>query len=106
MIKSYYLNDFTYKGKKYKFIKPLRVRIESYLCADLKTTGWELNIVDVEDGFTRVEPILEPEKEIKKFIKNIFDEIVSLKDNELSDYDKLYKDKWLKLIKPPKSKEK
>lgn len=106
MIKSYYLNDFTYKGKKYKFKKPLRVRIESFLCQDFKTTGWELNIVDVEDGFTRVEPIDEPEKEIKKFIKNIFDNVVSLSDNELSIYDKEYKQRWLNLIQPPKKKEK
>lgn len=104
MIKSHYIKDFTYKGKKYKFLTPLRVRIESFLCSDFKTTGWELSIPSIFDGFTRLEPIVDEDKEIKKFIKSVFDDYLFKDDNELDKYEQEYKHKWIKLFKPPKQK--
>jgi hypothetical protein len=104
MIKSHYLKDFTYKGKKYSFIKPLRVRIESFICADFKTTGWELSIPDLCDGFTRLEPIVDEEKEIKKYIKSVFDDYLFKEDRYLDEYELEYKKSWIKMIKPPKQK--
>lgn len=104
MIKSHYLKEFTYKGKKYKFISPLRVRIESFLCSDLKTTAWELSVPELNDGFTRLEPIVDEDKEIKKFIKSIFDEYLFKDDKDLDEYEIKYKHDWIKLFKPPKQK--
>jgi len=104
MIKSHYIKDFTYKGKKYKFIQPLRIRIESFICSDYKTTGWELSVPQVCDGFTRLEPIIDEDKEIKKYIKSIFDDYLFKDENKLDEYEKKFKQEWIKLIQPPKAK--
>lgn len=98
MIKSYYLNNITYKGKTYKFKVPLRIKIESFIISSSEY-GWSLEIPSVEDGYTINKEIVDPIKEAKVFIKKIFDEILSKNNNELEDYEIDYKNKWISLIK-------
>lgn len=104
MIKSIRIKDFTYKGKKYKFKESLKCRVESYLLNDGKTFGWELCIEAIPDGFTRYEPIEDIEKEVKKFIKEVFDNYLTKDDKELSSDDRMYKKMWIDQIQPPKKK--
>lgn len=106
MLKTTRIKDFTYKNKKYKFKEPLKIRIEKYLLMDGKTYGWELYIPEIPDGFTRYEEISDIEKEIKKFIKNIFDNYLIIDDNNLNQFDRDYKHKWISLIQLPKTRNK
>lgn len=97
------IKDITYKGKKYKFLQPLKAKVESSLAIDAKTMVWELYIPIIPDGFTRLEPIEDPEKEFKLFVKNVFDEYIMKEDKDLNNpYDVEYRHKWISLIKPPK----
>lgn len=105
MIKTISLKDVIYKGKKYKFINPLKVRFEEFFLMDYKSTAWEMYIAETLDGFTRREPVTDFEKEARDYIKNVFDEYLTKPDEELSckeDVD--YKHHWISLFKEPKQK--
>jgi len=103
MRSTHYVKKFKYKDKNYKFKEPLKVIIDNFLAYDLKTVGGELSIPIINDGYTDKE-IKNPDKEIKKYLTYVFDEYLSKKDEELSDGDKEYKQKFMNLIDLSKSK--
>jgi hypothetical protein len=104
MFRTHTLKEFQYKGKKYKFIEPLTIRIDNYLCHDLKTMAGELSIPSIPDGYSKLEPIEDHKKEITTYLKHIFNDYL-FKDNSELDEDELkYKKKWISLLKPPKQK--
>ena len=96
-MKTYAYKKFKYKDKIYRFKEPLKVVIDNFLCYDLKTVKGELYIPSVMDGYTGKE-IKNPEKTIKEFLTYIFEELISKKDEELSDEDKRYKEPYINLI--------
>lgn len=100
----HYLKDFTYKGTKYKFKEPLRVTINNFLCMDGKTLAGEMSIPSVLAGYTRKEPFENPEKEIKAYIKTVFEEFLFTDDSKLDEYERKYKHDWIALFKPPEEK--
>lgn len=104
MFRTYSLKEFSYKGKKYKFISPLSVRIDNYMCDDLKTIGGELSIPAIPDGYSKLEPIDDHKKEINNYLKHVFTEYLFKDDTELNNDEIKYKKKWISLIKPPKQK--
>lgn len=100
----YYFKDISYKGKKYKFKNPLKVIINNFLTLDGKRTCGEMYIPEVLGGYTRSEPFNDPEKEIKDYIKTVFDEFLTKDDNTLNEYDLQYKKDWLNLFLKPGEK--
>lgn len=105
MIKTISLKDVTYKGKKYKFITPLKVRFEEFFLMDFKSKAWEMYIAETLDGFTRKEPVVDFEKEARNYIKKVFDDFLTKPDEELHNNDDiLYKHHWISLFKEPKNK--
>lgn len=103
MRSTHYVKKFKYKDKNYKFKESLKVIIDNFLAYDLKTVYGELSIPIINDGYTDKE-IKNPDKEIKKYLTYVFDEYLSKKDEELSDGDKEYKQKFMNLIDLSKSK--
>lgn len=103
MRSTHYVKKFKYKDKNYKFKEPLKVIIDNFLAYDLKTVYGELSIPSINDGYTDKE-IKNPDKEIKKYLTYTFDEFLSKKDDELSDGDREYKQRFMNLIDLSKSK--
>lgn len=102
-VKTFYIKDFTYKGKVYRFKQPLKVRIENFLCSDYKTIGGEMYIAETLGGYTTQEPFSKtPEKEIKGYLKTVWEDYLMKEDKDLSIEDREYKHKWIDLLKPPK----
>ena len=101
MFRTISIKEITYKGKKYKFIEPLKAKFESSLAGDNKTMVYEMYIEKIPDGFTRREPFDEDlTKELKKFVKNVFDEYLVKKDEDMANKDDvLYRHKWISLFK-------
>ena len=101
MFRTISIKELTYKGKKYKFIEPLKARFESSLAGDNKTMVYEMYIEKIPDGFTRREPFDEDlTKELKNFIKGVFDNYLSKTDEEmLNKDDVLYRHQWISLFK-------
>ena len=104
MLKTHYVKEFKYKGKTYKFLKPLKVKIDNFICSDFKTVAGEMSIPEVVDGYTRKEPFNDPEKEINEYLKYVWTEFLFKDNNELDKYELEYKQNWIKLLKPPKQK--
>lgn len=104
MFRTISIKEFPYKGKKYRFKEPLKARFESSLAQDFKTMVYEMYIEKIPDGFTRREPFDEDlTKELKTFIKRVFDDYVMKEDNEIGNlYDIEYKHKWISLLKQGK----
>ena len=104
MFRTISIKEFTYKGKKYKFIDPLKAKFESSLAGDNKTMVYEMYIEKIPDGFTRREPFDEDlTKELKNHIKKVFDDYLTKPDEQLSNKDDvLYKHIWISLFKEPK----
>lgn len=100
-MKTYTYKRFKYKDKFYKFKEPLKVQINNFLCADLKTIKGELYIPSIMDGYSTDE-ITNPEKEIKEYLTLIFDEYLTKKDDALDKGDRDFKHRFLELIEPPK----
>lgn len=100
----HYLKDFTYKGTKYRFKEPLRITINNFLCMDGKTLAGEMYIPSVLAGYTRKEPFENPEKEIKAYIKTVFEEFLFVDDSNLDEHERKYKHDWIALFKPPEEK--
>ena len=101
MFRTISIKELTYKGKKYKFIEPLKARFESSLAGDNKTMVYEMYIEKIPDGFTRREPFDEDlTKELKNHIKWVFDNYLSKTDEEmLNKDDVLYRHQWISLFK-------
>lgn len=95
----HYLKDFTHKGTKYKFKKPLRVRICNFYALDGKTIHGELEIPEVLGGYTRTEPFNDPDKEIREYVKSEFDTYVLKEDKDLTEDEREYKYSWIDLLK-------
>ena len=104
MYRTISIKEVTYKGKKYKFIEPLKAKFESSLAGDNKTMVYEMYIEKIPDGFTRREPFNEDlTKELKNFIKEVFDNYLTKKDEDMTyNEDILYRHQWISLFKPPK----
>ena len=104
MFRTISIKELTYKGKKYKFIEPLKARFESSLAGDNKTMVYEMYIECIPDGFTRREPFDEDlTKELKNFVKSVFDEYLTKTDEDMTcKEDILYRHQWISLFKPPK----
>lgn len=100
----YYLKDYSYKGKKYKFKSPLRVTINNFLGLDGKTMHGEMVIPEVLGGYTRTEPFNDPEKEIKEYIKTVFEDYLTKEDSKLDEYELQYKRDWIDLFLKPGEK--
>lgn len=100
----YHIKDITHKGIKYKFKKPLRVKITNFISFNGKQLHGEMHITDVDDGYTRIEPFNNPEKEIKDYIRTVFNDYLFKKDEELDEYTRKYKHDWINLIQQPKEK--
>lgn len=103
MRSTHYVKKFKYKDINYKFKEPLKIIIDNFLSYDLKTVYGELSIPVINDGYTDKE-IKNPDKEIKKYLTYTFDEFLSKKDDELSDGDREYKQRFMNLIDLSKSK--
>ena len=101
MFRTISIKELTYKGKKYKFIEPLKARFESSLAGDNKTMVYEMYIECISDGFTRREPFDEDlTKELKNHIKWVFDNYLSKTDEEMANKDDiLYRHQWISLFK-------
>ena len=101
MFKTISIKEITYKGKKYKFIEPLKAKFESSLAGDNKTMVYEMYIECIPDGFTRKEPFNDDlTKELKEFVKSVFDNYLTKKDEDMScNEDKLYRHQWISLFK-------
>ena len=101
MFRTISIKELTYKGTKYKFIEPLKAKFESSLAGDNKTMVYEMYIEKIPDGFTRREPFDEDlTKELKNFIKGVFDNYLSKTDEEmLNKDDVLYRHQWISLFK-------
>lgn len=96
-MKTYPIKKFKYKNTTYKFKIPLKIIIDNFLCYDLKTVKGELSIPSIRDGYTCNE-IKNPEKEIKNYLTYIFDEFLSKSDDELSNGDLDYKNRFIELL--------
>ena len=105
MIKTIYLKDFTYKKEKYKFKKPLRVTINNFLdFNDCKIQHGEMSIPEVLGGYTQKEPFPEDpkeiEKEVKKYLKTVWDEFLLKQPGQLRDEAEIeYRQAWIDLLK-------
>ena len=100
----YPIKKFIYKRKTYKFKEPLKIYINDVLANDCKTLFSEFSIPSIWDGYSTKEPIKDHDKEIKTYLNNVFDEFLSKSDDELSDGDKAYKQKFMNLLDLTKSK--
>ncbi len=101
MYKTISIKDITYKGKKYKFIEPLKAKFESSLAGDNKTMVYEMYIECIPDGFTTIKPFNDDlTKELKDFVKSVFDNYLTKKDEDMScREDILYRHQWISLFK-------
>lgn len=93
----YPIKKFIYKRKTYKFKEPLKIYINDFLANDLKTKFSEFSIPSINDGYSS-KPIVDHEKEIKNYLTYVFDEFLSKTDEELTDGDRKYKNKFMNLI--------
>jgi len=101
MFRTISIKEFPYKGKKYRFKEPLKARFESSLAQDFKTMVYEMYIEKIPDGFTRREPFDEDlTKELKNFVKSVFDNYLVKKDEDMANKDDvLYRHQWISLFK-------
>lgn len=97
------IKKFKYKDKTYKFKEPLKIVIDNFYSQDLSKIYGELTIPIINDGYSGAE-IKNHEKEIKKYLTYVFDEFLSKKDEDLSSWDKKYKDDFINLIDLSKTK--
>ena len=95
------MTTYTYKkyklgDKTYKFKEPLKIQVTNFVRSDGLTMS-ELYIPSIMDGYSKDE-IKNPEKEIKWYLTYIFENYLDKKDEDLSEEDRSFKQKFMNLI--------
>ena len=105
-VTSYYIKEITHKGITYKFIKPLRIRIDNFPSQDLRSVFGELNVIDLKDGYTQNHPFPDdPMPDIRNFLKKFIDETMLPPAEQLKEGELDYRIRFWDLLKKPKSKD-